>query len=183
MGNDSGMADSAPDLVRSVVEEVREEVAEYDRGAGQPLPQYAATLATYGVTVGGLAGLVWARRRDQLPHVGLPEVGLLGVATFKLARVVSKDAVTSPIRAPFTVYEGNADTPAEVQEKPRGTGLRRTVGELLSCPFCLSQWVGTGFAVGYVLAPRATRIVAGTFAAITAADFLQFAYVAAEKRT
>lgn len=165
---------------RSTAQQIAEE---YDGGAGQPLPRYAATIATYGATVAGLGALVWSKRRGRLPEFGPSELGLFGVATFKLARVLSKDAVTSPLRAPFTQFEGPADTPAEVQEKPRGTGLRRTVGELLTCPFCLSQWVGTGFAVGYVLAPRATRIVAGTLGAITAADFLQFAYVAAEKRT
>lgn len=170
---------AAPHILRAA-EEVAEE---YDHGAGQPLPAYAATLATYGATVAGLGTLVWSRRRGRLPDFGPAEIALLGVATFKLARVLSKDAITSPIRAPFTEYEGDADTPAEVQEKPRGTGFRKTMGELVSCPFCLSQWIGTGFAAAFVLAPRATRIVAGTLGAITAADFLQFAYVAAEKRT
>jgi hypothetical protein len=171
---------SAPDLVRSTVEEV---VEEYNQGADQPLAQYTATLATYGASIAGLGFFIWSKRRGRLPDFGPTEMGLFGVATFKLARVISKDAVTSPLRAPFTQFEGDADTPAEVQEKPRGTGVRKTLGELLSCPFCLSQWVGTGFAVAYVLAPRATKIVAGTLGAITTADFLQFAYVAAEKRT
>jgi hypothetical protein len=46
---------------------------------------------------------------------------------------------------------------------------------LLVCPFCVGQWVATGFVFGLVLRPRATRLAASVFAALTAADFLQFA--------
>jgi hypothetical protein len=171
--------ESAPAPVRAVAAEVEE----YDQGAGQPVTAYAATLATYGTTVAALGFLAWRKRRGKLPDVNPLDVALFGVGTFKMTRVLSKDAVTSPLRAPFTTYRGDADTPVEVMEKARGTGLRRTVGELLTCPFCLGQWVGTGFAFGSVLAPRATRLIAGALASITVSDFLQFAYVATEKRT
>ena len=43
---------------------------------------------------------------------------------------------------------------------------RGKVGELITCPFCLGQWVGTGFVVAQVLWPRAARIVTAGFAAI-----------------
>jgi hypothetical protein len=171
-----------PAPVRAVTDEIKGELAEYDQGSALPVPAYAATLATYGATVAGLVALVWRKRKGNLPEVTALDVGLIGVATYKLARVVSKDAVTSPLRAPFTTYRGRAETPAEVNERPRGRGARRVVGELLTCPFCLSQWVGTAFTFGFVLAPRATRLVAGALTAISTADFLQFAYVAAEKR-
>jgi hypothetical protein len=88
--------------------------------------------------------------------------------------------VTSPLRAPFTTFKGTTG-PAELQEEPRGTGLRKAVGELIICPFCVGQWVATGFVFGLVLRPRATRVAASVFVALTVADFLQFAYAAAEK--
>lgn len=182
MGMAPAMSEGAriPDPLRAV----ERTIEEYDHGEGQPLGAYAATLMTYGATVAGLTALALARGRRTLRDVQPSEVALMGVATFKLSRIITKDAVTSPLRAAFTTYEGDADTPAEVQESPRETGgLRRTVGELLLCPFCMSQWIGTGFAFGLVLFPRVTRLVASTLTAITAADFLQFAYVAAEKRT
>jgi hypothetical protein len=94
---------------------------------------------------------------------------------------VSKDSVTSPLRAPFTRYEG-VSGPAELKEGVRGTGFRKAVGELLSCPFCLSQWVSTGFTFGLLTAPRATRWTASVFASLALADFLQFAYAWAEQR-
>jgi hypothetical protein len=81
--------------------------------------------------------------------------------------------VTSPLRAPFTRYEGPGG-PAEVNEAVRGHGARHAMGELVTCPFCVGQWVATGFAFGLLLAPRVTRQVAATFSALEAADFLQF---------
>jgi hypothetical protein len=71
--------------------------------------------------------------------------------------------------------------PAELKEGVRGKGLRKAVGELVSCPFCLSQWVSTGFTFGLVTAPRATRLTASVFASLALADFLQFAYAWAEQ--
>jgi hypothetical protein len=61
-----------------------------------------------------------------------------------------------------------------------GRAVSSRVAKLV-CPSCVGQWVATGFVFGLVPRPRATRLVASVFAALTAADFLQFAYAAAEK--
>ncbi|HXV91794.1 MAG TPA: DUF1360 domain-containing protein, partial [Pseudonocardia sp.] len=96
-------------------------------------------------------------------------------------RTLSKNAVTSPLRAPFTRYSGKGG-PAEVMEEVRAaSGVRHSIGELLSCPFCLDVWIATGFAIGLVFAPRFTRLVAGTFTALTGADFLHLAYARAQQ--
>ena len=55
-------------------------------------------------------------------------------------------------------------------------GVKHAVGELLTCPFCLAQWVGTGFVLGYVTAPRATRLAALTMTMVAGSDVLQFVY-------
>lgn len=65
----------------------------------------------------------------------------------------------------------------------RGSGARHAVGEMLTCPFCLDQWVATGFAFGLVMVPRLTRLVMATVSAVAGADFMQLAYAAAQKRT
>ena len=153
---------------------------EYAPGSDRPLGGYAALMGLYGAAVA--AGAVALRRRKQpLPEVRAFDVALVGVATHKLARRMSKDSVTSPLRAPFTRYEG-VSGPAELQEQVRGSGLRKAVGELVSCPFCLSQWVATGFIFGLVAAPRATRWTASVFASLALADFLQFAYTWSEQQ-
>ena len=67
----------------------------------------------------------------------------------------------------------------EVNEKPQGRGLRRSLGELLSCPSCTGQWVAAGFTAGLLLAPRPTRAVAAMFSAYAIAEFLHLGYAAA----
>ena len=155
-------------------------VEEYAPGNDRPLGGYAFLMGVYGAAV--TAGTVALRRRNRpLPDVRLADVVLVGVATHKLARRMSKDSVTSPLRAPFTRYEGVAG-PAELRERVRGSGMRKAVGELITCPFCLSQWASTGFVFGLLTAPRATRWTASVFASLALADFLQFAYAWAEQQ-
>jgi uncharacterized protein DUF1360 len=64
----------------------------------------------------------------------------------------------------------------------RGTGLRKAVGALITCPFCLAVWVATAFVFGLVLAPRATRLAASVLVAVTGADVLHLAYAALEEK-
>jgi hypothetical protein len=161
-------------------DEVTNLTDDYAPNSDRPLGGYAALMGLYGAAV--TAGAVALRRRNRpLPDVRAVDVVLVGVATHKLARRVTKDSVTSPLRAPFTRYEG-VSGPAELQERVRGTGLRKAVGELISCPFCISQWMATGFVFGLLTAPRATRWGASVFASLALADFLQFGYAWAEQR-
>ena len=106
---------------------------------------------------------------------------LLGAATHKLSRLISKDKVTSPLRAPFTRYRGPAG-PGEVSEEPRGTGMRLALGELLVCPYCVGQWVAGAFACSLVTAPRTTRFVASIFTTLGVSDALQVVYKAGQEQ-
>ena len=147
-------------------------------------PPFAA-YATFAIAFhGALAGAVAAAKRSgrDLPeHVRAGDVALIGTASFRLSRLISKQKVTAFVRAPFTELEGKGG-PAELEEHPRGSGLRRAMGELLVCPYCLGLWASGAFHVGLVFAPRTTRLVASTFTALTISDFLQIAYKAAEDR-
>ena len=152
---------------------------EYAREAEhRPLGGYAVLSATLTAAVAGaLAGA-----RGRLPErIALQDVVLAGVATHKLSRIVAKDKVTSFIRAPFTRFQEPAGK-GELEEKPRGRGLRLATGELLVCPYCVAQWISAGFAVGYVHAPRLTRLFAGLYTMYAISDGLQIAYLAAEER-
>lgn len=149
----------------------------------RPLPAYGLLAGAYNVA---LLGFLARRRRGSaagpLPErIGAGDLVLTGVATHKLSRLIAKDKVTAPLRAPFAEHEADAGR-AEVSERVRGEGLKRAVGELLTCPYCLGQWIATGFAIGLVEAPRQTRFMTTVFTAVAIADFLQVAYKAAESR-
>jgi hypothetical protein len=160
---------------------IEQEEAAYAGGEDRPLRAFAGLMAAYATAVAGGALFVRRRPRAMPDRVSLSDIALLSVATFKIGRLVAKDPVTSPLRAPFTKFEGTTG-PAELKEEVRGTGVRKAIGELLTCPFCVGQWVATALAFSLVLAPRATRLVATVFTCVTAADFLQFAYAATEEK-
>ncbi len=126
-----------------------------------------------------LAARITGRQPPERPHPA--DIVLVGVATHKLSRLLAKSKAASVLRAPFTEFERPSGT-GEVEERPRGEGVRRAIGELLVCPYCLSQWIAAGFAAGLVLAPRTTRLVAASYSAQALADFLQLAYKAGEER-
>jgi hypothetical protein len=146
-----------------------------------PFAPYLAFMSIFGTLVSA-ALLIAKRQGRELPEkIGPGELLLVGTASHKLSRVLSKDKVTSPLRAPFTELEGKGG-PAEVEERSRGTGVRKAIGELLICPYCLGLWVVAAFSVGLLFAPRVTRFVASLFAALTISDFFQIAYKAAEEK-
>ena len=163
----------------SVVDDVRHRLSEeqhaYAGDEDRPLASYGAAMAIY-TSVVGLAALAVRRSGRPLPErLGAGDILLVAAATQKVSRLLTKHPVTSPLRAPFTRFQGTSGE-AELAEEVRGTGVRHAVGELLTCPFCLSQWTATGMVFGLVLAPRATRLFASLFTSLTTADMLQFAY-------
>jgi hypothetical protein len=88
--------------------------------------------------------------------------------------------VTSPLRAPFTAFQGT-EGPSELSEEVRGSGGRKAVGELITCPFCTGVWVATGLVAGLVYLPKTTRLAIDTLAALAGADMLQFAHALLDK--
>jgi hypothetical protein len=141
----------------------------------RPLGAYALLIGAFHA-IFALFLLAVQRSGRSLPERPRPDdILLLGIATQKLSRLLAKDAVTSALRAPFTRYQGPAGE-GEVNDAPRGRGLRHAVGELLTCPFCVSEWIGAFLGYGLVFAPRVTRFVAGLVATLTVADFVQYGY-------
>lgn len=141
----------------------------------RPLGSYALLMGTYAAAAGAFA--TWyARSGRELPErVDVADLALTMTATHKLTRMVAKERITSVVRAPFTTYEGDTGH-AEVDEKARGRGLRRAIGELAVCPYCMAVWTTSGFTAGMLVAPRATRQVAGVLTAVLGSDVLQMGY-------
>lgn len=172
------MADTIIEPLERAGREVRDWAAEereaYQGSARRPLGSYLTLIAVYlGLST---IGAVLLRRREKVPsRIPLADLGLMAVATYRLSRLVSKSAITSPIRAPFTRLEGRG-APAEVNERARGRGARKALGELLSCPFCIAQWISTSLVFAYGRAPRAVRVLATVMSVTAVSDWLQYAY-------
>ncbi len=132
---------------------------------------YAAIMATFvgGVATAGL--LARALGRDPEDQTALDLV-VLALASFKGARTLSRDEVTSFIREPFVEDEEPVET----------GGLREAIGELVTCTRCVGTWVAGGLTATQVLAPRFGRMLTLTLAAAGANDFLQAGFVALTKR-
>jgi hypothetical protein len=165
--------------VRGRLNRLRRDYAPHDH---RPLDGYVATMGAFGMLAGSLAA---AARLSGTPVPDRPAAGdvlLISVATHKLSRLIAKDAITSPLRAPFTRYAepgGSGEINEEVRDQ--GSSVRHSIGELVSCPFCLAVWVATGLTSGLVFAPRLTRLAATVFTATAVSDFLQMAYSLAKE--
>ena len=170
------IADEVQRITAPVRRWARTQEREYTNGEERPLAGDLGAMGVYLGVVSAAAAAVRASGRELPERIPFGDALLLTVGTFRLARRLAKDPVTSPLRAPFTRFQG-ASGHAEVAEEVRvHGGARHAVGELLTCPFCLAQWVGTGFVFGYITAPRATRLAALTMTMVAGSDVLQFAY-------
>ena len=150
-------------------------------GRKQRLYSYASLIGVFNLIFAGFL-LVAKRTGRSIPErVDVKDIALLGVATHKLSLTGAQDAVTSPLRAPFTELQ-EKESPKNVQERPRGEGLRRSIGELVTCQFCLGMWAAAFFTYGLVLAPRVTRLFATVLTVLTISDHLHQTYKALTKR-
>ena len=173
------MTQSLTDLAREHASHTRDRLAQevrgYDDQGEVPLPGYAGSLGAFALAVGAVTVAGRSSGKGLPERYELADILLGALATHKFTRLLSKGSVTSPIRAPFTEFDEPAGS-AELNESARGGRVRHTIGELLTCPFCLGQWVGTGYVAGLGIAPRSTRAWAAVFAVTAVADTLHQVY-------
>jgi hypothetical protein len=175
------LADGVTRLGRPLQRWARLQQREYTRGEPRPLGADLGAMGVYLGLVSAGAAAVRASGRELPTRIPLGDAALMTVATFRLSRRIAKDPVTSPLRAPFTTFRG-ASGEAEIAEEVREHGgVKHAVGELVTCPFCLAQWVATGLVLGYATAPGATRLAALTMTMVAGSDVLQFVYDAIQK--
>jgi hypothetical protein len=140
-------------------------------------PPYEAYAKIMGVFVGGLAvagGFARALGRDPREHTWLDLVAL-SAATFKAARTISSDEVTSFLRQPFV--EGEAHEGEDEQPVQTG-GMEQAIGELVTCSRCVGTWAAAGLATTQVLTPRFGRLLTWTLGGAGINDFLQAGFAA-----
>lgn len=132
-----------------------------------PYAAYAGIMGTFLAAL-GVVSVVAARRRCPLEPFRAIDLALLGLATFKGARTVARDRVTSFVREPFVegeAYDGE-------REKPAGEGLQRALGELVTCTRCVGTWIAAALGATIVLAPRTGRLLTSVLAAGAINDWL-----------
>jgi Protein of unknown function (DUF1360) len=139
-------------------------------------PPYAAYACITLAFSGGLAGAGAIARLlgRAAPEDTALDLLVLSAATFKAARTIARDEVTSFLRAPFVEGEAHSG-----DEEPKETGdLQQAIGELVTCSRCIGTWAAAGLATTQILAPRVGRLLAWTLAAAGANDFLQAGFAA-----
>jgi hypothetical protein len=147
----------------------------------QAPPPYHAYATITGVFVAGLAlagGVARLLGRDTREHNWL-DLATLSAATFKTARTITRDDVTSFIREPFV--EGDPRDPEEEHPVQTG-GMEQAIGELVTCSRCVGTWAAAGLATTQVLAPRFGRMLTWTLAGAGINDFLQVGFAALTRK-
>jgi Protein of unknown function (DUF1360) len=153
---------------------------EYAPDRDIPVRSYAALMSVFLALATAFAAWFRGSGRKMPDRIDGKDLALLTVASHKASRMIAKDRVATPIRAPFTRYDDEAG-PGEVSEQPRGSGPRRAIGELLVCPYCLGMWTSATFVAGLLVIPRFTRWVASVLVAFFGSEVLQIAYKKAEE--
>jgi hypothetical protein len=85
---------------------------------------------------------------------------LLGLATYRITRLITRDMITAPLRNAFWK-----------KFPPESSYL----GYLSTCEWCFSFWIGSGLVISAIIIPTVTYIVA-TICAVSAIAGLLTAY-------
>ena len=148
--------------------------------AARPAPYraYALIMGTFAAGLGAAGALARALDRDPQCQTTL-DLAVLGLASFKAARTIARDDVTSFIREPFV--EGSAKD--EQAEPVQTGGMQQAIGELVTCSRCIGTWAAAGLATTQIIAPRFGRLLTWSFAAAGVNDFLQAGFSALTHKT
>ena len=133
-----------------------------------PYGSYAAITAAFAGGLAAAGALSRLLRRDPQCQTALDFV-VLSAATFKAARTLSHDEVTSFLRQPFV----RGDAHSGEDEEPVEGGFEQAIGELVTCTRCIGTWAAAGLAATQVLAPRFGRLLTWSLGAAAANDFFQ----------
>ena len=137
-----------------------------------PYESYATIMAVFGGLLATAAATSRLFGRDPACQTTL-DFAVLSAASFKAARTLASDEVTSFIREPFV--RGHAH---EGEEEPVSGGMHQAIGELVTCTRCVGTWTAALLASAQILAPRTGRLLTWSLAAAAANDWLQAGFAA-----
>lgn len=129
----------------------------------RPYAYYAGLIALFNAVFGVF---LWLYRgaRNPLEKITPLDFTLLGLATLRMAKMVSEDEITAVVRRPLVEVENG-------ERRPKGRGLRWALGKLVLCPTCTGTWIAAILTYSLHLWPRYTRPY---LAMMSASGFEQF---------
>lgn len=82
---------------------------------------------------------------------------ILALASFRLTHLIVFDEITAFLRKPFFTIGYEVDSAGQVisTTQYKGTGLRKWIGKLLSCHWCMGIWSGAAIVALYFYVPAA----------------------------
>jgi hypothetical protein len=138
-----------------------------------PYGSYAAILGSFAGFLAAAGAISRLVDRDPQCQTAL-DFAVLSAASFKAARTLSRDQVTSFLREPFV--RGQAHSGDE--EPVRSGGMEQAIGELVTCTRCVGTWAAAALASTQILSPRFGRLLTWSLGAAAANDFLQAGFAA-----
>ena len=143
-----------------------------DRQQRERSQERATYLTLMGLFLGAFAAFSRREQDERRPLELRPlDLALLGLATFRAGRLAAYDRVAEPLRAPVTATRPDEYGAGE-NVVAAGSGARKAVGELVSCPTCVGTWVAAGLVYGLRVAPRPTRLFLGFMGTVGLAELL-----------
>lgn len=139
-----------------------------ENGGASPYAAYRVLSTAFHAGLVGLAGGTALLRRFKTP-LGPTDLITLGLAAHKIAVILTQERVTLPLRSPFTTQADHGREGGH-ESIPRGQGMQRALGELLTCPHCSAPWIALGLLAGHVVAPLPTRAITTLFSTVALAD-------------
>jgi hypothetical protein len=137
-------------------------------------PRYAATIIIFIILV-TLAIIIFILRDGQAPERIPPyDLVILALATFRLIRLFTYDQIMRVIRDLFIEKREFVDESGQVMvvRKKVLNGGRRSLSDLVSCPWCMGIWVSFFTVFLYFFAPI-TRYLALVLALAALGSMIQ----------
>lgn len=130
-------------------EEIEERSGRPAKRSERSPASYALLIVLYNALFGGFL-LLYRRWKHPLDSINALDLSLLGLATLRVAKLVSEDEITSVLREPVL-------DEVDGRKEPRGKGFRQSLGQLVLCPTCTGTWVAAFLTYALHLWPRYTR--------------------------
>ncbi len=131
-------------------------------GETRPVDYAALNAVWMTLTAALVAG---TRRRASRDPISNRELIPLAAATFTVSKAVARERIGSWVREPFVEEDAG--------QRPKGSRIRRAVGELVTCTRCVGTWSALGVVGLRVLNPEAGRTVSMILASSAANDWMQ----------